>query len=165
MHTLDLYHLSQAPPRTEDTNDANDQTQLSYTFPPLHHTSMPSTRGHLRCKDIALGAHGTAIWIQPRPARNTDLTGFDVHASDAQGTGLHPLTGSKIQRKEALVAAVFPGRLRDRQPAMDGACVRTLWEIEDVSVNWTAMDYDEARGCIVLGDSHGKVVILRLAPD
>ncbi|KAI0087526.1 hypothetical protein BDY19DRAFT_994850 [Irpex rosettiformis] len=163
-HTVDLYHLRQTPQPVEDTDEDNTESTppLPYIFPPLHHASFPSARGHLRCKDIFLGQNGTALWIQPRPARNSDLTAFDVHSSDAQGTGHNPLSGSKIPKKESLVTAVFPGRLKSCNEGIDEN-VRTLWTIDDVSVDWTSMDYDEARGLIALGDSRGSVVILSLA--
>lgn len=164
-HTVDLYRLPAAPPPPEvDEENADGEPDTSaspYIFPPLHHTSFPSARGHLRCKDIALGPYGTALWIQPRIARNADLTGFDVHASDAQGSGHHPITGSKIPKKESLVAAVFPGELKSKHEGLDES-IRTLWAIDDVSVDWTSMDYDEARGLVALGDSRGNVVILSL---
>lgn len=166
-HTVNLYHLQQAPPPVKDDetdeNEEDSKTSISpYLFPPLQYASFPAARGHLRCKDICLGKCGTALWIQPRPARNTDLTNFDVHSSDAQGSGHHPLTGSQIPKKEALVAAVFPGQLKSRNEGVEEN-VRTLWTIEDVSVDWTSMDYDEARGLIALGDSRGSVVVLNLA--
>ncbi|KAI0683291.1 hypothetical protein BC835DRAFT_1296405 [Cytidiella melzeri] len=164
-HTLDLYHLPEAA-EAEPPDLSDVQTPESpYVFPPLHHASLPSARGHLRCKDISLGSHGTALWIQPRPSRNTDLTGFDVHASDVvQGQGVQ---GQSKKKEELLVATVFPGRMKSRNEGMieeEEGVLRTLWAIEDVSMNWTSMDYDEAGGVVALGDSHGKVEVLLLVP-
>lgn len=166
MHSLDLYHLQKATtPEYDADNDGHgehqSEPQIVYLFPPLYVGSWPSTRGHLRCTDIALGPHGTAIWIQPRPSRSTDLTGFDVHNSDAQGSGHHPLTGSRIPKKESLVATILPGILRDCHDGLEDG-TRTLWTLDDTSSTWTALDYDEARGLIALGDSQGKVTILEI---
>ena len=49
----------------------------------VEHTS-PTVRGFLRCRDIALGHAGIALWIQPCAASTPHLTGFDVHSSSTQ---------------------------------------------------------------------------------
>lgn len=163
MHTLDVYHFQPAQRHgvygsTEDESPSIEEQHLSYAFPPLHCASLPSARGHLRCTDIALGPQGTGVWIQPRPARNIDLTAFDVHSSDTH----HPLTGASAPKQELLIAAVFPGAMRARHADVLDGGTRTLWALEDVSRNWTAVDYDEARGVVALGDSHGEVLVLDL---
>ena len=179
MHTVDLYTLDPDPTYTESRSDtpssrgssespveappAASRDRSPYLFPPAHVASFPSARGHLRCTDIHLGPHGTAVWIQPRPARNLDLTALDVHSSDTQGTGIHPLTGARIVRQESLVGALLPGLLRDcygvGAAAAGGDELRTLW---GSSGTLTSLDYDESRGLIALGDSSGMVTVLRL---
>ena len=180
VHTLDLFTLTPDSSYTEpqlttrslasgprdsadDVNSANPSPLCSpYIFPPEHVASFPSARGHLRCTDIRLGPHGTAVWIQPRPARNLDLTAQDVHSSDAQGNGLHPVTGTSLVRQEALVATLLPGVLKahhGHEKQMDGEGVRSLWHSGGT---WTSLDYDEARGMIALGDTIGVVTVLRL---
>ncbi len=175
VHTLDLFDLEPNPNYgghpahpsiSHDTVSyppvSDDDAKLpgsAYIFPPLHRTSWRSARGHLRCTDILLGSHGTAIWVLPRPARNLDLTALDGHASDTQGPG-----GDST--REALVAAILPGHFKDNRqcvPGPDNATdVRTLCTYEGTSGNWTSVDYDEPGGRIALGDSQGKVRVLDL---
>jgi hypothetical protein len=175
VHTLDFYVLHPNPDYTgspvetisptgssDSLADASRGTaaRSPYLFPPEHVASFPSARGHLRCTDIRLGAHGTAVWIQPRPARNLDLTALDVHSSDTQGNGIHPLTGARIVRKESLTAVLLPGFLKACFGGHRGTNgVRTLW---DSGGTWTSLDYDEARGMVALGESNGLVTVLRL---
>lgn len=159
-HLLDLYTLAPDPEYPRE----GDQLAPPYLFPPVHQTSWASTRGHLRCRDILLGAHGTALWIQPRPTRHLDLTAYDVHSSDTQRPGQHSPLGAPPPR-ETLVAALLPGRLRDggRGEALDEPDeVRTLWAFDGSNGTWTSVDYDEARGLVALGDSQGNVDILKL---
>ncbi|GJE98677.1 F-box protein [Phanerochaete sordida] len=149
-----------------------------YHFPPTHTASFPAARGHLRCTDMHLGAHGSALWIVPRPARDTGLTALDLHGSDAQGADAHPLTGAPSVRRERLVGALLPGALRDGRARRiefhaedededeegegESAELRTLWASTAAGGTWTSLDYDEARGVVVLGDSTGVVTVLRL---
>lgn len=121
------------------------------------------------------------MWIQPRPAHALDLTALDVHASDAQGRGVDPLTGARVVRRESVVGALLPGVLRDgfgrgvggaevggaeargrREGREGGGEVQTLWSTEGAGGTWTALDYDEARGLVALGDSAGVLTVLRL---
>ena len=169
VHTLDLYVLH--PEHTSPDTMDNDITNLPclvplYHFPPQHIASFPSARGHLRCTDIHLGSRGTAVWIQPRPTRNLGLTAFDVHASDAQGADVHPLTRARIVRQESLVSALLPGVLKGRRKhgaaEGEGKDVRTLLSLAGSGGSWTSVDYDEERGLVALGESTGMVTILKL---
>lgn len=158
------YNASSAADRPSRT-----PRRCPYLFPPVHTTSFSASRGHLRCTDMHLGRHGTALWIAPRPARDVGLTAFDVHASEPQGTGVHPLTGAPSVRCERVVGALLPGALRDgharglwRSSDVRGRGQRTLWASAATGGTWTSFDYDEARGVVVLGDSTGVVTVLRL---
>ncbi|TFY63632.1 hypothetical protein EVJ58_g3132 [Rhodofomes roseus] len=124
VHTLDLYVLEPNPAYTEVEVDSPQEDAPSsgaspsgcrtscppapYLFPPVHSSlSSPSVRGFLRCTAIVLGAYGTALWIQPRPARSVDLTDLDVHQSE---TARDWPAG---QEKEVIAGTVFAGPLRD----------------------------------------------------
>lgn len=182
VHTLNLYTVQPNPAFAHDQPlswTLSDEARASgsgrgvlgeflpaqvspYLLPPVHQTSWISSRGHLRCKDILVGSHGTAVWIQPRPARNLDLTAYDVHSSDTQRPGQHS-PGALRPTKEMLVAALLPSRLRDCQNSVDNIeDVRILWTFEGANGTWTTVDYDEARGLVALGDSQGNVEILEL---
>lgn len=189
LHTLDLYVLRPRPasepaypltialdafgnilesapapkqgvPTPSTPQDAPHHQSSPYRFPPLHVSAYPGTRGHLHCRDMRLGAHGTALWIQPRPAHaaSLGLTEFDVHSSTAQGTS------AAAAHREQLVATVTPGVMRECNAAEfgEGEGVRTLRSLDSADGNWTCLDYDEARGLVVLGSGRGKVTLLRL---
>ncbi|KAI8996239.1 hypothetical protein BD414DRAFT_477205 [Trametes punicea] len=154
-----------------------------YLFPPVRtERSAPTIRGFLRCTDIILGPCGTAIWIQPRPARAAHLTGFDVHSSPTQiSETLDPnyallddlALGSahrqavtrpgadRPKASEALCAAVFAGPMARRHPEVETK-TRVLWAQPRDGRNWTALDYDEERGRVALGASDGTVTVLEL---
>ncbi|KAH9927373.1 hypothetical protein B0H21DRAFT_133967 [Amylocystis lapponica] len=164
-YTIDLFSIQPNPTYTDDTPASDASTAVSsppagpaalpYVFPPVHTMlSTPSVRGFLRCTDVVLGYHGTAIWIQPRPTRGADLTTFDVHASEAQAP-------ERQRTGESLTAAVFAGPLHRRHPNANlGA--RMLWENADGGGNWNAIDYDEEMGRIAMGSTHGRVTVLAL---
>ena len=205
VHKLEQYILSPNPvfdvdlaalPHEHPPNDSPDEAPRAsrepqpitpYLFPPTRadHT-YPAVRGFLRCRDIALGPSGTALWIQPRAARTAHLTGFDVHASSTQITDVmnpdfqHPAdvppnpgdwtlrteagTGSGTERAhtaESLCAAVFAGPLQRCHPEMQMRA-RTLWVQGRQGCNWTAFDYDEEAGRVALGSSDGSVTVLAL---
>ncbi|CAL1698550.1 unnamed protein product [Somion occarium] len=186
IHTVHLYHLEvnasyvssrRASPELKsinlempmngDSNSAESSPSppmespplAPYDFPPTHLTSFPSIRGRLRCTDILSGDHGTAIWIQPRPAHDVSLTTFDVHSSEAQVPYRVPVSNAR----ETLLGAVFPGVLLSSNGESKGNGVRIIAERErDSDANWTAMDYDEIRGLVVLGSSDGRITLLGL---
>ncbi|KAI0341134.1 hypothetical protein BDW22DRAFT_1359354 [Trametopsis cervina] len=164
VQSVEMYVIPVEQPTEEGT---------PHVFTPLLYGERDFPRGHLRCRDILLGPHGTALWIRPRPAHNTGLTQFDVHASTTQGSENHALVGAK----EAIVAEVCAGLLLSQYYADgDGEEVveevgekgprrlRELWTLDDLNTSWTAIDYDEARGLVALGDNHGKVIVLDLVP-
>lgn len=167
VHTLDLYMLEPNPTYVSADADKEPLATLAgrpppapYLFPPVHSTlSSPSVRGFLRCTDIVLGACGTAIWIQPRPSRSTDLTILDVHSSETQGSQPNAET-------EVLAGAVFNGPLRaksDDDTVAKGVRARTVYVRDSAgSGNWTAMDYVEELGVVALASTQGVVTVLEL---
>ncbi|KAI0341133.1 hypothetical protein BDW22DRAFT_1359352 [Trametopsis cervina] len=153
-----------------DPNASPDENAIPYVFSPLQYGTRKFPGGPLHYPHILLGPHGTALWIRPRPVWYPDLTQFDVHAFSAQGSEHNPFVGEK----EAVVAEVCAGVLQSRNRA-DGdgdggeageipSRLRELWTLDDPSASWTAMDYDETRGLVALGDNYGKVVVLDLVP-
>ena len=171
------------PPRSDSIESP---PPTPYLFPPVRaeHTS-PTVRGFLRCRDIALGPAGTALWIQPRAARTAHLTGFDVHSSLAQvpdgmnpdfqhpdDAPLHPddddigrtREQGSARNAESLCAAVFAGPLQRLGLCAPGAETRTktLCVQEKEGCNWTAFDYDEETGRVALGLGDGRVTVLDL---
>ncbi|KAH9834601.1 uncharacterized protein C8Q71DRAFT_769785 [Rhodofomes roseus] len=188
VHTLDLYVLEPNPAYTEVEVDSSQEEAPSfgtspsggrtshppapYLFPPVHSSlSSPSVRGFLRCTAIVLGAYGTALWIQPRPARSVDLTDLDVHQSE---TARDWPAG---QEKEVIAGTVFAGPLRDAMfsdhanggEASEGGegvvSARTVFvrQAGSGSVgNWTAMDYVEELGVVALASTQGVVTLLEL---
>jgi sulfur carrier protein ThiS len=129
----------------------------------------------LRCKQIALGRFGTALWVQPR---DRFATGLLADVPDY-------LNPPASRRNETLVAAVFPGSLnpssrgrRDKEQGGGESVADVLDELggseEEVVVagrnifenapgsSWTSFDYDEVGGRVALGSSFGKVTILQL---
>jgi hypothetical protein len=146
-----------------------------YLFPPRLTHKVASLRGSLRCKQIALGRFGTALWVQPR---DRFATGLLADVPDY-------LNPPASRRNEALVAAVFPGSLnpssrgrRDKEQGGSESVDDVLDELgdseEEVVVagrnifenapgsSWTSFDYDEVGGRVALGSSFGKVTILQL---
>ncbi|OSX58625.1 hypothetical protein POSPLADRAFT_1067506 [Postia placenta MAD-698-R-SB12] len=120
-----------------------------YVFPPVHsQLYSPSVRGVLRCTSIVLGSHGTAVWIQPRPAHSMDLTALDVHASVTQA----PETA---RANETVAGAVFAGALQRENEGHVSPDARNLWIQSFGSSYWTSIDYVEELGLIALGSSQG----------
>ncbi|PCH43278.1 hypothetical protein WOLCODRAFT_138272 [Wolfiporia cocos MD-104 SS10] len=157
VRTLDLYVLepnplfggAPAPPEGAASGES------PYAFPPVRSPlSSPSERGFLRCTAIILGPYGTAVWIQPRPARFIDLTALDVHSSETQAP-------EAARAKETLAAAMFCGLLWERNPGTGGG-PRGLWTQSLGSSYWNAIDYCEELGRIALASSQGMVTILEL---
>lgn len=181
-HTIHLYSLEANPlyashqlsPSNEVSNAHQPESELAssplesfdtpYIFPPVHKISFPTIRGRLRCTDILCGDQGTTIWIQPRPAHEVNLTTFDVHSSHAQTPYRVPVSSAK----ETLLGSVFPGILINKNSSSEGMeasgnKVRKLIERDtDSEANWTAIDYDEVQGLVVLGASDGKITIVEL---
>ena len=164
MHTLDLYMLEPNPTYVYSKEPLaplpGRPPPAPYLFPPVHSKlSSPSVRGFLRCTDLVLGSCGTAIWIQPRPARSADLTMLDVHSSETQGPRPNAET-------EVLAGAVFAGPLRETSEdaaGVKGVQARTVYVRDSAgSGNWTAMDYVEELGVVALASTQGVVTVLEL---
>ena len=122
-----------------------------YIFPPRPSMKVPSARGSLRCTDVILGRHGTAVWIHPQDRAIAGLVLPNVHPQD-----LHPIP----EMNETLVAAVFPGPLKQFRRGPVHVQARSVWR--NSFNNWTCLDYDEELGRIALGSSYGRVTILDL---
>ncbi|KAI0791126.1 hypothetical protein C8Q75DRAFT_759520 [Abortiporus biennis] len=142
---IDKSHLNQS------SNDANLNP---YIFPPTLEKTIPLTRGYLRLPKVFIGRNGTGIWVQARP-RHTDLTTFDVHSSEAQAP-------HSDNPREYIAGALFPGVLHDRHPELSMYEERTLCKLNLVGGNFTAADYDEKTGRLVLGTWKGNVIIFDL---
>ena len=103
-------------------------------------------RGPLRCSNMVLGSHGTAVWIQP---------------SDWAAAGL--VTDNFIDQistptsQETLVVALFPGLLNGGSTE-----ARVKVVLESNGSSWSCLDYDEARGLIALGSGSGQLAVYRL---
>jgi hypothetical protein len=152
-HTLDLYKLEPNPffvPSPPSKRGTDTATASPYIFPPLLTSQVPSVRGPLRCSDVILGSHGTAVWIHPADRAVTGLITTGIPHDT-------PPHSELPTAHESLVAAVFPGPLNS-----DGlkAEARTLWT--NSFNNWTSMDYDEQWGRIALGSGYGGITILEL---
>ncbi|KAJ3822071.1 hypothetical protein F5880DRAFT_1577519 [Lentinula raphanica] len=153
-HSLDLYELSLNPNFGAPALVVHEQstaTQCPYLFPPICTSRVSTTRGPLRCTDLALGRCGTAIWIRPGERASLGLVS-GVFSS------LVPeiLEFESEIASENLVAGIFPGSLNPY------GNVRTRRICSNVANNWTALDYDEAMGLLFLGDATGSVSMLEL---
>lgn len=144
-HNLDLYTFS-----ASNTDDSESNT-TPYNFPPHLCHSVASLHGSLRCKKVALGRCGTALWLQPRDHFSGGLVDDTQHQ-------LASLPGSSATR-ETLVAAVFSKSL---SPGPDTPVVgRKVYENHPGS-SWAAFDYDEVGGRVALASSFSPVQILYL---
>lgn len=141
--TVDLYTLSPNPQYTPGS------TTSPYTFPPSLTVRILSRRGSLRCTNLILGQHGTAIWITPR---NFSFSLTWLSSIDNLSPDLNPHIPPS--EHESLVAAVLPGPFAHQ--------VKTQVLQSNPSGTWTALDYDEMSGRIALGSSMGQVSILEL---
>ncbi|KAJ3800040.1 hypothetical protein GGU11DRAFT_774748 [Lentinula aff. detonsa] len=163
-HSLDLYELSLNPNAVGTPAHGHEQStaiECPYLFPPICTSRVSSTRGPLRCTDLALGQCGTAIWVKPGDRASHGLLMSDVYdnyTSVARLNGLDSDVSVSIEGSatESLVAGIFPGPLNPEEK------VRTRKICTNVTNNWTALDYDEAVGRLVLGDATGCVRILEL---
>ncbi|KAG0701229.1 hypothetical protein DFH29DRAFT_577204 [Suillus ampliporus] len=128
---------------------SNDTTihKPHYNFPPSMTTEIVTPRrGALRCTDIVLGPHGTAVWVQPGDYSIAGLISSNVHLQHMPVPQSH----------EILVAAAFPGLLNVQGEPQ----VKSSWK--NYGENWTCLDYDEERGCVALGSTVGAVTILNI---
>ncbi|KAG5638086.1 hypothetical protein H0H81_001853 [Sphagnurus paluster] len=135
-HSLDLYTLLRS---TENGGHPG------YVFPPHLDMRIPAVRGALRCRTVVLGHCGTAVWIQPRERAIVGL---------AEGDAVVAAGG-----RESLVVAALPGAFTQ----LEGG--RTAWNNRIYSNHWnswTALDYDEEMGRVVLCSSFAGVLVLEL---
>ena len=163
-HNLELYTLYPNPAFFVDAIS----TAPPYQFPPRLSYTVGSRRGPLQCKAVFLGGLGTALWVQPH----------DYFASGLLADGQqHVQLPNNSANCETLMAAVFPGSLRD----MNAASVEQrswIYSTEDddkvtevtatwifqnqAGSSWSSFDYDEAGGRVALGSNFGPVQILYL---
>ncbi|KAJ3566338.1 hypothetical protein NP233_g7065 [Leucocoprinus birnbaumii] len=168
-HTADSLEVTR-PNTTESTMTSSTQPSIAYIFPPVLTSRVTSRRGSLRCAEIILGRLGTALWIQPK---DRSAAGLYWYSDDAPPVGPQNMVRSE---HESLVASVFPGSLFPRLPDPD---YPENVEFRDARVDlsrpegkvifrnepghsWSAIDYDEDVGRIVLGTAFGNVTILDL---
>ncbi|KAJ4497900.1 hypothetical protein C8R41DRAFT_171568 [Lentinula lateritia] len=164
-HSLDLYELSLNPnfvstPAPEHAHEQMYPTECPYQFPPICTSRVTSSRGALRCTDLILGRCGTAMWVKPGDRATHGLLVSDMYDDytyvarlGGRESGIVTMGGGAT---ESLVAGIFPGPLNPDEN------VRTRKIYTNVSKDWTALDYDEAIGRVVLGDATGSVRILEL---
>ncbi|KAG5338230.1 hypothetical protein C0989_007900 [Termitomyces sp. Mn162] len=155
-HSLNHYTL------LPNLNAATDQDvrPSPYIFPPALIAKVPAVRGTLRCRNVVLGPCGTAAWIQPQDRAVVGLTWTSDEGYPLQA--IHSISG-----KESLMLAAFPGPLtRDEEGwkqddvGIDVAGIRSTAVFTNELNNWTALDYDEEVGRIVLCSSFGCVTVL-----
>jgi hypothetical protein len=139
-------HYAPAPQQ----DDWPSTSSLPYLFPPSLTAEVSSVHGSLRCADIRLQPHGTAVWVHPRNRSATGLIPSDAHLQEVPISDAPPAS-------ERLVAAVFPGSL---SRTGTGDETKTLWINE--SNDWTCLDYNEELGRIALGSRSGSVTLLEL---
>lgn len=158
LHSLDQYTLLPNPDAAVD----QELRLTPYIFPPNLVAKVPAVRGSLRCRNVVLGPCGTAAWIQPQDRAAVGLAWAGDEGYPLQA--IYPISGN-----ESLMVAAFLGPL-----ARDG----DGWKQDDVDVgvvgmrstavftnelnNWTALDYDEGVGRIVLCSSFGGIMVLEL---
>ncbi|KAJ3920018.1 hypothetical protein F5877DRAFT_39018 [Lentinula edodes] len=164
-HSLDLYELSLNPnfvstPAPEHEHEQMYATECPYQFPPICTSRVTSSRGPLRCTDLILGRCGTAMWVKPGDRATHGLLASDMYDDYTYVARLGGLESGIVTMgggaTESLVAGIFPGPLNPDET------VRTRKIYTNVSKDWTALDYDEAIGRVVLGDATGCVRILEL---
>ncbi|KAJ3887512.1 hypothetical protein GG344DRAFT_55576 [Lentinula edodes] len=164
-HSLDLYELSLNPnfvstPAPEHEHEQMYVTECPYQFPPTCTSRVTSSRGPLRCTDLILGRCGTAMWIKPGDRATHGLLASEMYDDYTYVARLGGLESGIVTMgggaTESLVAGIFPGPLNPDEN------VRTRKIYTNVSKDWTALDYDEAIGRVVLGDATGCVRILEL---
>ncbi|KAJ7153280.1 hypothetical protein C8R46DRAFT_1006596 [Mycena filopes] len=157
-HALDLYLL---PP-----NPAFPlASPIPYTFPPSLTARVPSARGSLQCSALRLGAHDTAVWVEPQNRSARGLLDDDGYAPQL------------VRQDERLVCAAFPGPLfgprgpsagdMDLELELDSDSggpmpVRGRTLRSNELNNWKALDYDEVRGRIAIASTRGKITVLSL---
>ncbi|KAH0833471.1 hypothetical protein J3R83DRAFT_12592 [Lanmaoa asiatica] len=143
LHT-DSNHI---PPHTSDDTSSVELEPLSLPFNLICSLSS-NHRGLLRCSDMVLGSHGTAVWVQPPDWAAGGLITDGSFTEDMIYVTTPP---------EALVVALFPGLLN--QGSLE-AHIKVV--LENDGNSWSCLDYDEARGLIALGSSSGEVTVYRL---
>ncbi|KAJ3906866.1 hypothetical protein F5879DRAFT_606313 [Lentinula edodes] len=147
-------------PAPEHEHEQMYATECPYQFPPICTSRVTSSRGPLRCTDLILGRCGTAMWVKPGDRATHGLLASDMYDDYTYVARLGGLESGIVTMgggaTESLVAGIFPGPLNPDET------VRTRKIYTNVSKDWTALDYDEAIGRVVLGDATGCVRILEL---
>lgn len=132
----------------DDPHDGSSTSQESLSFPFNIISSLTSHRGGpLRCSDMALGPHGTAVWVQPPDWAAVGLITEENFIEQL----------STPTSRETLIIALFPGLLNQ---GSSEAQVKVSFESN--GDDWSCLDYDEARGLIALGSGSGEITVYRL---
>ncbi|KAJ7601181.1 hypothetical protein C8J56DRAFT_912357 [Mycena floridula] len=152
-HSLYLYSLYE---------DMEEESNPPYLFPPELEAQVPSRRGVLRCRDIVLGEHGTALWIAPRRLAVNGLSQMERDPVTFDRDLLE--TNLTDPERECLMAVVLPGPLleshhenSDSIPRYQSVAIRSIEKGK-----WTAFDYDEKSGRIAMGSGDGEITILEM---
>ncbi|KAK2462524.1 hypothetical protein APHAL10511_005494 [Amanita phalloides] len=142
--------------------EAKSPHHLPYIFPPFLRSQISSLRGSLgrllHSSNIILGRNGTAVWINPQDYAAGGLY-FDV--DDAP---FHIAARSS----ERLMAALFHGPMSRCDRATEGGVDGDVNRVDEWTLcvndmnNWTAMDYDENAGRIVIGSASGDLTMVVL---
>ncbi|KAF9529944.1 hypothetical protein CPB83DRAFT_882590 [Crepidotus variabilis] len=164
-------------------------TNCPYIFPPRPSYHLPALRGTLLCRKLAFGTFGTAVWIEPREKLNMGLvTGLveimnGLSQVDAiASSSFRWQDEDRIRRESCLKIVAFPGSLSSRHTTRRGlraespfvedaeegwglsqdkstAVISSTLLVDDQN-DWTALDYDEVTGRVVLGTGSGDVLVL-----
>ncbi|KAG6811607.1 hypothetical protein H0H92_006622 [Tricholoma furcatifolium] len=159
LHSLDYYNILRNPDAAVE-DDAQEDHLPPYLFPPTLVAKVSAVRGSLRCRNVILGPCGTAVWIQPRDRAVVGLAWPD---EEYPLQTIHPESGH-----ESLMVSALPGPLAqidsDSEKPEEGGVVkmRSSAVYRNDLNNWTALDYDEEVGRIVLCSSFGSIMVLEL---
>ncbi|KAJ7812243.1 hypothetical protein B0H14DRAFT_2857322 [Mycena olivaceomarginata] len=150
--------LARRPLGADDTHDLD--LYILHPGPAFPLSTLRPKRRSLQCSALRLGAHATAVWVEPR---------------DRGATGLMDGAYAPVPRQnERLVCAVLPGPLFRGRGAGGADLHLDVDETGPISVqgralranelnNRKALDYDEARGRAAIGSARGRITVLDLS--
>ncbi|KAH6897741.1 hypothetical protein BKA70DRAFT_1315627 [Coprinopsis sp. MPI-PUGE-AT-0042] len=172
-------HPSPSDSMNDSPSDAADGTPsptsgptppLPYIFPPTFETSIPTSRGPLRCQTIRVGRCGTAVWVKPSqswgetmgmvsPSLVTSMGPLAEHIVIAGQSGGY----EDWSRKVCLMASILPGSPLRAEAAIGSETTPSLLMCANLELHdWTSLDYDEDTGRIAIGKGNGDVLVLTI---
>ncbi|KAH6905563.1 hypothetical protein BKA70DRAFT_1291594 [Coprinopsis sp. MPI-PUGE-AT-0042] len=149
--TKDVYSMN-----TPDTADGTPSPtsgptpSLPYIFPPTFETSIPTSRGPLRCQTIRVGRCGTAVWVKPSqswgetmgmvsPSLVMSMGPLAEHIAISGQSGGH----EDWSRKVCLMASILPGSPLRAEAAIGSETTPSLLMCANLELHdWTSLDYD-----------------------